>query len=69
MASVPYLLCILQKRLQQKPQILEHPKMPAKVGHDGAGMQREHFHASLLSPAHTRAMPTYSKNYDECDCR
>ncbi len=52
MLSVPYLLCILQKRLEQESQILHHPKMPAKVGHNGAWMQREHLHASLLSPAH-----------------
>lgn len=54
MLSVPYLLCVLQKRLEQESQILHHAKMPAKVGHDGAWMQREHFHACLLSPAHTR---------------
>ncbi len=69
MLSVPYLLCIFQKRLEQESQILKHPKMPAKVGHDGAGMQREHFHASLLSPAHTRDTPTHSENYDERNCR
>ena len=50
--SAQYLLCILQKRLEQESQILQHPKMPAKVGHDGAWMQREHFHACLLGPAH-----------------
>ena len=51
--SAQYLLCILQKRLEQDPQILQHSKMPAKVGHNGAWMQREYFHACLLSPAHT----------------